>query len=169
MNRRGKAPIEARQHTGLTIPRLATLLGMLLCFGIAACGGRTPVPTYKRIDQRKQEIQQLWGQIREWRQEAGLRGVEPPRGEIIKMHSQSVRAAKRVCPDDIQPTTPHCKDVCSLAEAICDNTAQICRIAKELAGDSWAQGKCSSAKASCKQAKKRCCQCFAKETKSSLL
>jgi hypothetical protein len=53
-----------------------------------------------------------------------------------------------------------CNDVCSLADAICDNAEQICILADELGKqDTWAQGKCASAKASCRDAKKKCCGC----------
>ena len=67
--------------------------------------------------------------------------------------------AMRICPDEYEPVTEECQDVCSLAGAICENADSICRIAGELPGDTWAEGKCDSAKASCKEAKERCCSC----------
>jgi hypothetical protein len=148
-----------RRGAGLTIPVVAVLVGLALGFALASCGGGHNRMAYERIDQRKQEIHMLWAQIRAWRQDAGLKGVEPPRGEIIKMHGKSIDLAKRVCPMDTEPSTPRCQDVCSLAGAICENAESICRIADELEGDSWAQDKCSSAKASCKEAKQECCRC----------
>jgi hypothetical protein len=149
----------ARHSPGLTVPMLAVVAGMMLGFALASCGGGQSRMAYEQIDQRKHEIHMLWAQIREWRQDAGLKGVEPPRGEIIKMRGKPMHLAKRVCPMDTEPSTPRCQDVCSLAEAICENAESICRIADELEGDSWAQGKCSSAKASCKEAKQECCRC----------
>lgn len=149
----------AKRNSGLTLPMLAVLAGMALGVALASCGGGQNRMAYEQIDQRKHEIHMLWAQIREWRQDAGLKGVEPPRGEIIKMHGKPMHLAKRVCPMDTEPRTPRCQDVCSLAEAICENAESICRIADELDGDSWAQGKCSSAKASCKEAKQECCRC----------
>lgn len=149
---------------GLTIPVLAMVVGMALMPLLASCGGGHKSVAYDRIAQRKQEIHMLWAQIREWRQDAGLKGVEPPRGEIIKMHGQSMSSAKSVCPEDTEPVTQGCKDVCSLAEAICENAESICRIADELVDDSWAQDKCASAKASCKEAKEECCRCCSGET-----
>ena len=64
-----------------------------------------------------------------------------------------------MCADDHKvPTT--CDDVCSLADAICDNAEAICTIADELGkDDDFAQDKCTSAKASCREAKQKCCGC----------
>jgi hypothetical protein len=64
----------------------------------------------------------------------------------------------------VQPQTQRCGVVCSLADAICENSARICRIADEIEGDAWACGKCSSAKASCKEARQACCRCWSEET-----
>lgn len=69
-----------------------------------------------------------------------------------------VSALRRVCEPPPEPS-PSCTDVCNLAEAICDNAGDICRIADELADDYWAKEKCRSAKASCKEAKEHCCGC----------
>lgn len=105
----------------------------------------------------------LWGQIRAWRQDAGLRGVEPPRRAILEMRGQPMAKATRACPQRIEPHTPACLDTCSLADAICENADRICRVASELAGDAWADDKCASAKASCKEARQACCRCWSEE------
>ncbi|WP_428264761.1 hypothetical protein [Haliangium sp.] len=131
---------------------------------VAGCGGsQSP---YEHIDQRKNEISMLWGQVRDWRQEAGLRGVEPSRRAIVEMHGQPVAKARRACPDPIEPATDECRDTCRLADAICDNAGRICDIAGELAGDAWAADKCASAKASCKEARTACCQCWSEEQRA---
>ena len=52
-----------------------------------------------------------------------------------------------------------CADVCELGSAICENAEDICAIAAELGDDAWAKDKCDSAKASCREAQERCCQC----------
>ena len=57
-----------------------------------------------------------------------------------------------------EPTNT-CNDVCTIAENICENAAAICRISDELENDRWADEKCASAKASCKEAKETCCGC----------
>lgn len=131
--------------------------------GLGACATTQPAVTYEQIDQRKQEIAMLWSQIRGWRQDAGLRGVEPPPRAILEMRGKTTAQAARVCPQPVQPETPRCSDVCSLADAICENADRICRIADELGGDAWADGKCSSAKASCKEAREACCRCWSEE------
>ncbi|MCG8425313.1 MAG: hypothetical protein MJE77_46125 [Proteobacteria bacterium] len=145
----------------------ALLVGLTGALVAISCGG-SQMPGYERIDQRKQEIAILWGQIRSWRQEAGLKGVEPKRVVIIEMNGKPMSSATRVCPEPIEPETSRCRDLCSLAGAICENAESICRIAGELIEDPWAHDKCSSAKASCKEAKQACCQCRAKELGSKL-
>jgi hypothetical protein len=112
-------------------------------------------------DREKQDIQDLWMQIREWRVEMQW-GTEPPRALIRQYRNQSVHQL-RVCPANPQPQTNTCRDVCNISEAICDNAESICRIAGQLAGDSWAQEKCENAKASCKEATERCCKCVLAE------
>jgi hypothetical protein len=107
---------------------------------------------------KKNEISNLWTQIRGWRLEAGL-PVEPRHEDVISVVGTPVKEVQRVCPEGHNvPET--CNDVCSLADAICDNAEQICILADELGKqDTWAQGKCASAKASCRDAKKKCCGC----------
>jgi hypothetical protein len=69
----------------------------------------------------------------------------------------------RICRVEKDPTTAVCTDTCNLKDAICDNAESICRIAGELGNDDWADKKCSSAKASCKEATQKCCECTAGE------
>ena len=146
------------KHSGIII--IAAMLGGIsLGLLAASCGGGQPAMSYERIDERKHEIQLLWAQIRNWRQEAGLKGVEPPHSEIVKMHAEPATQAENICPEYGEPATPRCSDVCGIAEAICENADAICRIRSELPRDTWAQGKCWSAKASCKEARQECCQC----------
>ena len=57
------------------------------------------------------------------------------------------------------PPQARCADVCELGGAICENAEDICAIATELGDDAWAKDKCDSAKASCREAQERCCQC----------
>jgi len=55
--------------------------------------------------------------------------------------------------------TQICKDTCALTTSICANAEQICKIAKELGNDAWANDKCSSGNASCETARGKCCGC----------
>lgn len=141
----------------------AALSGLLATLLVTACASSKPAMSYEHIDQRKQEIAMLWAQIREWRQNAGLRGVEPPVREILEMQGKPMSSAIRACPAPVVPHTDQCKDLCSLGDAICENAESICRIADELGRDPWARDKCSSAKASCQEAKKECCRCCSEE------
>jgi hypothetical protein len=85
--------------------------------------------------------------------------LDPPAQLLQMTRGKSVREAARSCPaDHAVPTV--CNDVCSLAENICDNAERICTLADELGkDDDFAQQKCTSAKASCREAKQRCCGC----------
>jgi hypothetical protein len=138
---------------------LALLLG--LAIGIAAACGGAP----KRTDHRPDEITALWTQIRDWRREAGL-PVEPRHEDVMAYVNTPMKAVEPVCAvGHAVPTT--CGDVCSLADAICDNAEQICILADDL-GDQWSSDKCASAKASCHEAKQRCCKC-SEPTKASAI
>ncbi len=140
-------------------------LGMVMGVALVSCAARGPQNAREHVshyepDPHKQEIMLLWKEIRDWRADAGMVKREP--AGLLKRQSSaySVAAARAVCPHDREPQTPACRDVCSLADNICDNADSICRIADEdLKGDAWAQEKCDSAKASCKEAKQRCCRC----------
>jgi hypothetical protein len=162
---RGRAGATARQMTAMALIGAGLAAGIMVgvMVGLGACASTQPAVSYEQIDQRKQEIAMLWSQIRGWRQDAGLRGVEPPPRAILEMRGKTTAQAARACPQRVQPQTQRCGDVCSLADAICENADRICRIADELAGDAWASGKCSSAKASCKEARQACCRCWSEE------
>ena len=111
--------------------------------------------------QRQNQITALWTQIRQWRHEAGM-DLEPS-PILISQPPKTVSDAKRVCPDNHQ-VPKSCTDICSIADAICDNAEAICGLADELGkGDDFAQGKCTSAKTSCREAKQRCCGCSDKD------
>lgn len=129
--------------------------GTLVAAVIVACGGAQKVDTgYDKRD----EILTLWTQIRDWRMRAKL-PVDPSPGSMHQFAPRPLPDAKNVCPEDlVAPKT--CDDVCSLGEAICDNAERICKLADELGKDDrFAQEKCASAKASCGEAKERCCIC----------
>jgi hypothetical protein len=146
------------------------LTAMLVTTG--ACSSRASHPPlasseyYQHSDKRKDEILVLWKQIREWRvEELGL-PANPNRTELSAVYRSSV-GRLRICPKQPKPKTPKCTDVCTIKDAICDNAEDICRIANELPSDSWARDKCTSAKASCKEARQRCCSCIDKEPQKS--
>jgi hypothetical protein len=52
-----------------------------------------------------------------------------------------------------------CADTCVVSDSICGNAKQICDIAATLANDTWAAQKCDEGKATCDQAKQKCCAC----------
>jgi hypothetical protein len=135
----------------------AAALWLLAMVAVAACAARPSAPQWQAMQSRKNEITALWTQIRDWRREAKM-GVDPSPTMVFAMSRQSVYTVERTCPDS-HAGPAACGDVCNLADAICDNAESICAIAAELGGDPWANGKCDNAKASCKEARKRCCDC----------
>jgi len=137
----------------------AIAASLLVALSFGSCGPQQP-PRSPKVD----EITALWAQIRDWRREAGW-ALEPRPEEIISIKPVPPRQVAQVCPDS-HPVPQTCGDVCSLADAICDNMEQICILADELGkNDDWAQSKCASAKASCRDAKKQCCKKCSEATK----
>jgi hypothetical protein len=136
----------------------AAIGGAALGVWLASCVAQAPQMVKRDGDDLKQEVTALWTQIRDWRFEAGM-NVEPANATKMSMRGQTVAIAKRVCPTDPEPASDHCADVCDLASAICENAGRICEIADELQRDPWAVDKCTSATASCREAKQRCCDC----------
>ena len=91
--------------------------------------------------------------------------LDPAPQTVFEMRRQTVQGAQRVCQAQVPST---CNDVCNLADAICDNAERICEIAAELGSDDkLGQEKCASAKASCREAKQRCCSCADKAKASA--
>jgi len=129
--------------------------------GLVACGGEIPPPPgWPKKLQMENEITALWTQIRDWRREAHM-DLDPIRSDVFQWRNRTVPEAKRVCTDG-HVVPPSCNDVCDLSVAICDNAEAICGIAAELGPqDDYAQEKCASAKASCREAKQHCCNCSA--------
>lgn len=112
------------------------------------------VSTYQKAD----EITMLWTQIRGWRHDARM-DLDPTPASLNAVIGIKVHDAKRACPDRHE-VPKSCDDVCDIADAICDNAEAICGLATELGKtNTWAQDKCTSAKASCRESKQRCCDC----------
>jgi len=124
---------------------------------IVACGGQlNPRPNWD--NPKENEITALWTQIRDWRREAHM-DLEPTPQSLFSVRNASAPEVAKSCPDG-HPVPPTCSDVCNLADAICDNAETICNLADELGkGDDYAQQKCASGKASCREGKQRCCDC----------
>ena len=128
---------------------------------VAAClqrGNREPTPEWQVRQQKMNEITTLWAQIRGWRHDAHM-DLDPPPALLFEWRAKPFVEAKRVCPDG-HAVPKSCGEICLLAEDICDNAERICIVADELGKtDQPAQEKCTSAKASCREAKQRCCNC----------
>ena len=126
---------------------------------VMACGGPQVPDTNVRLE-KENRITALWTQIREFRRDANM-PLDPARTFVFQFQNRSVHEAARVCTAG-QQVPARCDDVCSLSDDICDNAEAICNIADDLGkDDEYAQDKCASAKASCREAKQRCCDCSA--------
>ena len=133
----------------------AVAAAVLFALVIVAC---VRAPKHVEGGDKHAMITALWTQIRDWRREAHM-DLEPTRQTVFQWGGRTVQEAKAVCADN-HPVPETCNDVCNLADAICDNAETICNIAAELGkDDDYAQEKCANAKASCREAKQRCCQC----------
>jgi len=140
------------------------IAGTALAFGLAAaaCHGPAAIePSWPELQAKRNEITALWTQIRAWRHEGGM-AVEPDDDAVMAMQRTSAAGAARACALPTPPP-PRCVDVCEIGGAICDNAEDICAIADELGNDTWAKEKCDSAKASCREAQERCCECDEQE------
>lgn len=143
---------------GLASVTPGLVLGAMIGAFIACGGAQAPSP---QPDPRS-EIMALWTQIRDWRHEAHM-GLNPSPATMTQIVGRGVKEIERVCPDG-HKVPPTCNDVCNLADDICDNAERICTIADQLGkDDTWAQDKCTSAKASCRESKQQCCTCSAKD------
>ena len=138
-------------------------LGVIVAIAIA-CGGRRgpvdPPPPWAERQHKLNEMDQRLAQIRQWRHERGIR-AEVPSVDVNQWLGRTLPQAKNVCPDNhVVPKT--CSEICTLSDDICDNAEAICAIADDLGKDDHeGQERCANAKASCHDAKQRCCDCAA--------
>jgi hypothetical protein len=133
------------------------LVAALLAFVVACGGAQAPIDWTWKLE-KENEITALWTQIRDWRREAKL-DLDPARTDVFAVRGATVDVAKRVCVA-AREVPAACNELCDLSTAICDNAETICSIADELGKqDTFAQDKCMSAKASCREAKQKCCNC----------
>jgi len=109
----------------------------------------------------KMDITTLWGEIREMRRDAGM-SSEPLSALSSRMTKRQKVEELKICPEGLEPEPDQCTDKCSIRDNICDNAEAICRIADDLGSDPWADDKCKSGKASCKEATESCCNCATK-------
>jgi len=148
-------------------PVTGVLLGLAISGWMLACGGsQTPQDCARGSqcwqEQQRAEILQRWAEIRQYRREAHM-DLDPAPSDVLQMQSKTVKELKQTCPDN-HKEPDSCSDICSLGHNICDSAESICRIADELGkSDDFAQQKCTSAKASCREAEQRCCDCANKD------
>jgi len=114
----------------------------------------TPPQPSSDLDQ----IQHLHREIRDWNHELGL---------VEEFANCSVDPPPVPCPPpapDLSCIPPAevpetCQGTCATGDNICENAAEICEHAGDAEGNAWAADKCTSAKASCREVKRKCCRC----------
>jgi hypothetical protein len=139
------------------------LLGLAIAGLVLSCA-KKPIapPEWSTHMEKMQVINGLWLQIRDMRGDLKMTLDPSPAAIADIQYIKNVKEVKKVCPDT-QAVAPVCEDTCIIAGQICENAESICSIADELGkDDTHAQDKCTSAKASCREAKQRCCNCNAK-------
>jgi hypothetical protein len=158
-------------------PYAALLSALVLGCALGACATASksrmtaaPAAMEPASDPRA-EIHRLWDEIATWQGHTDAGAASADVAESMPMAAGSraggrargsERGAERaaeLCPDQGQGAAPLCGDMCVLAGSICENADSICRIAGDLAGDAWAEGKCQNARTACEQATERCCAC----------
>ena len=136
------------------------LAGLLTVLVVSCAATKPPPPGWERRMEKLQEIDRLYSEIRVFRSDMKM-NLEPPPSALNSIVGKTVKEVQRVCPENHKvPAT--CDDTCRLSSHICENAELICKIADELGPQDRAQEKCTSAKASCREAKQRCCNCSAK-------
>lgn len=107
-------------------------------------------PQRTELDELDRKITEELGQLGLSPAPVGPESLPVPAADIL------VPTADPTCKPSPSDT---CKAQCTLGESICTNAKRICEIAAELGNDSYANGKCTSGKASCDAARGRCCGC----------
>ena len=120
------------------------------------CAVARPKPAQEKAS-KIDKIKALWAKIIDQRRAAKL-DVPIADEMATRVADKSVSQARAICERPEDPPLL-CQDVCTLADSICDNAENICRLAGELGDDDWANERCASAKASCADAATRCCDC----------
>ena len=137
----------------------AIALGLAAAATILACAG----PQRSGWAERQHKLDKMdarLAEIRTWRHERGIR-ADMPHAEVVQWIPLTLQKAENVCAAN-HPVPKTCSEICILADDICDNAETICSIADELGrDDKEGQDRCASAKASCHDAKQRCCACSA--------
>lgn len=140
---------------------------LLTAFGVAvvACAGaRKPSAPgvadggmQPALPPEIQDIGMMMSEIRQWRVKMEL-SPSPLESNVIQFRRLPLSKAM-ICTEEEHATEGTCGEVCTLATHICENAEDICRIAADLRSNTWANEKCSTAKAACKEAKEKCCGC----------
>lgn len=145
-----------------------SLLAAACCMVVIACaaGGRaktaapestagaaSPMPESPR-----EQIEQLEAQIEASRTELGLEAPTEP--QIQSAPTQPMGAMPSSDDPKCRPAkTETCTTSCTLSDSICGNADKICNLAKGMAGDTWAAGKCAKANTTCEASRTKCCGC----------
>ena len=121
-----------------------------------------PVSAPMQDTSAESEISRLSAEIRDLRLQGGLE-AEPLVSEATEVESMSVEEIQSSA-DHAEPKSQVCIATCTIETSICKNAQSICRLADNIPDNQWAAEKCSSGKASCKEATQQCADCVAGES-----
>ena len=103
------------------------------------------------------DIERLSKQIDASRDQLAL---PPPATASCAPQCAATPMAAAVSSKDCHPgQSDTCQQTCTVSDSICSNAQQICNLASQLAGDTWAAQKCEDGKATCDSAHAKCCAC----------
>jgi hypothetical protein len=151
----------------VSLARALVVLGCAIAVASCAGGGakRSAVPEAAAMAPEpmlaadpRQQIRDLDDEIASARTQLALEdpGDDPLPGvpaQPMGAESYSANPSCRPAPSET------CKSSCTLSDSICGNADKICRIAQDLVGDTWAQGKCAKANQTCESSRTKCCGC----------
>jgi hypothetical protein len=148
------------------------LVAGFACMAIVACGSSqraamAPASTANDaagapsqmapLDDPHAEIDRLSHDIDVAREGLGLAAPAPT---PMPAPAEAMAAVPLSTDATCQPAeTDRCTQSCKVSDSICNNAQRICDLAKDLAGDGWAAGKCATAKETCATAHESCCTC----------
>jgi hypothetical protein len=141
----------------------------LIVLALAACGGskKSAAPPLSAEPEPnagaapampadpKQQIRDLEAEMDRYRNELQLAEPAPN----VAPSPTPFYAPAETDPKCKPAKTERCTNSCKLSDQICGNAEKICKIAKDLQGDTWAADRCTRANKTCDAAHAKCCGC----------
>jgi hypothetical protein len=106
-------------------------------------------------------VERLHADLVERRAALGLPAPPPPHEDACEPVCAvgDPPGAATASPGCTPGTGSACAATCAQADAVCDDAARICAIAKQTRTEAWVAGQCQEARATCTDAHVPCCGC----------